>query len=129
MNVLIDYAEDVCRKVHVPDTLLNKQIFSNIPVYDGMLQGELISKVSLQLVTTTEQKELVMIPGEQLKLIYELPSGLQAPLVEDEVVGKVHYTINGQTLLTESLTVGMTITKMNFIDCYRMESKYFLLNY
>lgn len=70
-----------------------------------------------------------MKKGECLTMLYELPAGLQAPLKQDEVVGKVHYTINGQTLMTESLTVGVTVYKMELQDYYRMTAGHFLVNH
>ena len=73
-------------------------------------------------------KEIVMKEGEELKLIYELPAGLQAPVSEDEIVGKIHYIINGQTLMTESLTVGTTIKKMELPDYFKLTGRYFTLN-
>ena len=129
MNVLIDYAEDNFQRLEIPETLVNEQHFSNIPVCDAMLEGEPLQEVSLQRATNNALTELVMKEGEHLTLIYELPEGLQAPLEQDEAVGKVHYTINGQILMTENLTVGETICKMELSDCYKMTGKYYLLNH
>ena len=129
MNVLIDYAEDNFQRLEIPETLVNEQHFSNIPVCDAMLEGEPLQEVSLQRATNNALTELVMKEGERLTLIYELPEGLQAPLEQDEAVGKVHYTINGQILMTENLTVGETICKMELSDCYKMTGKYYLLNH
>lgn len=129
MNVLIDYAEDNYRKVKLPETIVNEQLFKNIPVYDAMLQGKPIAELSLQRVKNNDLKELVMKKGECLTMLYELPAGLQAPLKQDAVVGKVHYTINGQTLMTESLTVGITVYKMELQDYCRMTAGHFLLNH
>ena len=115
MNVLIDYAEDKCRKVEVPEKMETVQ-----------------KKTSKETEPITETgiitEEIVMKEGEQLKLIYELPTGLQAPVTEDEAVGKIHYTINGQTLFTESLTVGTTIYKMEFPDYFKLTGRCFILN-
>lgn len=129
MNVLIDYAEDNCIKVKLPETLVNEQLFSNIPVYDAMIQGMPIAELSLRRVKNNGREELMMKKGECLTMLYELPAGLQAPLKQDEVVGKVHYTINGQTLMTESLTVGVTVYKMELQDYYRMTAGHFLVNH
>lgn len=129
MNVLIDYAEDNFQRLEIPETLVNEQHFSNIPVCDAMLEGEPLQEVSLQRATNNALTELVMKEGERLTLIYELPEGLQAPLEQDEAVGKVHYTINGQILMTENLTVGETICKMELSDYYKMTGKYYLLNH
>lgn len=128
MNVLIDYAEDNCRKVEIPNTLVDEKHLENIPIFEGMLQNELIHETVLLRTKQWSHKEIVMKEGEELKLIYELPAGLQAPVSEDEIVGKIHYIINGQTLMTESLTVGTTINKMELPDYFKLTGRYFTLN-
>ena len=128
MNVLIDYAEDKCRKVEVPNNLVNMKLFEDIPVYEGMQNNQPLYKISIKQNTLKPFEEIVMKEGELLKLIYELPTGLQAPVTEDEAVGKIHYTINGQTLFTESLTVGTTIYKMEFPDYFKLTGRCFILN-
>lgn len=128
MNVLIDYAEDKCRKVEIPNNLVNMKLFEDIPVYEGMQNNQPLNKISIKQNTLKPFEEIVMKEGELLKLIYELPTGLQAPVAEDEAVGKIHYTINGQTLFTESLTVGTTIYKMEFSDYFKLIGRCFILN-
>ena len=129
MNVLIDYAEDNCRKVEIPMELVNEKLLQDVPVYNGKLLNLPIDKITLCRTEQLSINEFVVKEGEELKLIYELPSGLQAPIDKDEVVGKIHYTINGQTLMTESLTVGTTIYKLQLKDYFNLVCRCFSLNY
>jgi len=128
MNVLIDYAEDNCRMIELKQSLVNEKLFEDVPIYDAMIQNQPVYKVSLQRMEQNTSKEIVVKEGENLKLLYELPTSLQAPLESNEVVGKIHYTINGQTLMTENLTVGKTIYKMELPDFLKMASRYYLQN-
>lgn len=128
MNVLIDYAEDNCRMIELKQSLANEKLFEDVPIYDAMIQNQPVYKVSLQRMEQNTSKEIVVKEGENLKLLYELPTSLQAPLESNEVVGKIHYTINGQVLMTENLTVGKTIYKMELPDFLKMASRYYLQN-
>lgn len=128
MNVLIDYAEDNCRKIELKQNLVNEKLLDDIPIYGAKLQNQPVYELSLQRIEQNTSKEILVKEGEKLKLLYEIPASLQAPLEEGEVVGKIHYTINGQTLITENLTVGKTIYKMELPDFFKMAGRYFLRN-
>ena len=128
MNVLIDYAEDNFQKIAVPEKLVNEALLSDIPVYGAMLQGQQIQNISLNHVKQNERNELVVREGEVLTLLYEIPESLCAPLQKNEVVGKIQYIMNGQTLMTENLTVDNSITQMELPDFFRLAGKHYLRN-
>lgn len=129
MNALIDYAKENCGKAELPQQIVNEMFLKKIPVYDAMLQNQPVSDLSLQRMEQHEAQEVIVKEGENLKLIYELPVSLRAPIKKGEIVGKIYYTINGQTLVTENLTVEQTIDKMELLDYLKLAGRYFILSH
>ena len=128
MKVLIDYAEKHYKSAELSDSLISEAYLKDIPVQNAVAEGKCLDTISLKRMDNSGIEALTVRTGEQLTLLYELPSVLNAPLVEGEEVGRIHYMINGQTLMTESLTVEKTIDKIEFEDYFNLVKKAYLLS-
>ena len=66
---------------------------------------------------------------KQIQAVIELPEFLTAPVEKDEVVGKVLYQIEGETIAETDILTTESIRRMNFWDVLkRVLSETFVLN-
>lgn len=127
MNVLIDYAQKEFRRIELPVEQIEKLLPDTIPVIDGMLENNPVDSVRIRR-NKMETHEVLMSTNEKLVVSYELPACLSAPINIGDRVGEIRYTINGQTIMSDSLTAMETIQLMTFKEYLRLILQNYMLS-
>lgn len=119
MDQLIDYGETEFVQVSFPDEIIETFFKSDIKVIEGISDSRIVSVIPVKR-EKQEQNEFMMKNGEGIEIVCNLPSCLQAPISKGDIIGEVLYKINGQTIMTESLTASITVERMLFKDYFYM---------
>lgn len=96
--------------------------FEQAAVLEGVPESGDISKtpgVALSLMLKPEDKELEVLMNEQeeVKVEYDIPKVLSAPVYEGEAVGSVTYTLDGEKIKVYPVYTCSTIEKIDFRWC------------
>lgn len=103
-----------------------------IPVLDGQYDGILgkdTAKTQLNLkIADDEQLNILLGKDEEIRIEYELPDQLQAPVKADTKVGKVSYLLGDEVLKEYPVYTTDSVKKIDFGWCFDIiKNKYLLL--
>ncbi len=127
MNELIAFAEEQYQKADIVPQGLQEKLPKEIPVAEGIRDGNIQKMLSLQMQEGSRNEEIIVCCGERLYVVCEIPEFINAPITEGTEVGKIHYILNGQTIKTDSLTAEYTVDKVVFRDYLCFVLKEFFL--
>lgn len=130
MNTLISHADKSFVNLSLQD-IPNKSKQFEAGIIDGIRNNKQISSVPLVVEDNTDNNvdTLVLKEGEKIDILYEFPKIMYAPIEKSEEIGSIYYTINGQILKKENLTVSDDINKLKYTDLFGFVlDRYFLVN-
>lgn len=74
-----------------------------------------------------EQFDLLLREDEDLALSVELPDKLDAPVREGDVIGKIYYTLNNETVKERQILADRTVLQIDFVWMLFQTMRYFEL--
>lgn len=94
-------------------------------VSDGFPSG---GPVLLRIQTETEPFRVLLKDGEDVEAEYHMPDSVEAPVKKGEILGKVVYSLNGETLRKYPAAAAESVRERNFRVCLSYVGRCFLLN-
>ncbi len=93
-----------------------RQIFENISLEPLFVKK---GQKKLAELRMTGDLKLLMRDDEKVKIEYNIPDYLEAPVKADSMIGNATYYINGQYYATVPIFTKQDISKINFNYCFR----------
>lgn len=124
---LMTYGIENFRKQDLDDYLIDSSRLQPIEAVGG--QGRWIGDTAwVQPVVELEKKgeidTLLLAPGEEIELSYEMADQLYAPVEQGAYIGKVSYLLGDEILREYEVTAGNSVQKIDFSWCLSRVSDY-----
>ncbi len=119
MNTLIDFADKEFFEIKFQDIPINSKLYSEIPVENGVYERKALYNIGLETEKTeSDEDTFVMRDTEEVIVLYEIPESVSAPINKGEIVGRIYFIVNGQTLKCENLTAIYDVDKLMYSDMF-----------
>lgn len=117
---LMTYGIENFRKQDLDDCPIDSSRLKPIEAVGG--QGRKIGAAAWVQPVVEPQKEgeidtLLLAPGEEIEISYELAEQLYAPVEQGTYIGKVSYLLGGETLREYRIIAGNSVEKIDFSWC------------
>lgn len=117
---LMTYGIENFRKQDLDDCPIDSSRLKPIEAVGG--QGRKIGAAAWVQPVVEPQKEgeidtLLLAPGEEIEISYELAEQLYAPVEQGTYIGKVSYLLGGKTLREYRIIAGNSVEKIDFSWC------------
>lgn len=84
--------------------------------------------VRLETAAETEPFRVLLKNGEDVAVEYDVPERVAAPVEEGETLGKIVYSLNGETLREYPVTAAESVRERDFSTCFSYTRSCFFLN-
>lgn len=84
--------------------------------------------VRLETAAETAPFRVLLKNGEDVAVEYDVPERVAAPVEEGETLGKIVYSLNGETLREYPVTAAESVRERNFSICFSYTRRCFFLN-
>lgn len=116
---LMNYGIDNFTKKSLDEVAIDAAKLAPVAVEDG--QGEAIGEetaVALDVGEAEGIAEVLVAPGEEVTVRYELAGKLCAPVKKGDYVGKITYLLGDETLREYRVTAADSVEKIDFPWCF-----------
>lgn len=112
---LFDYGFDQYAPYTLDDSMIDYSRFASIPVRNAQTAhiGD-SAVIPLQIMESEGVEKILLKETEQVRVNYQIPEALEAPVLQGETVGSITYTLNGEVLRTYTLIAPQNVKAINY---------------